>query len=261
MTHLMLSSPRKNLMPRNTGFTPTIIISIALISSLSDCSGGGGGSPMGAAPASIGGNYSGSLEDSVAGSGSVGLSITQSGSRISGQFADTFSNPAIDNGGSLSGTVTGSTFSGSVKSVFVGACGFSIKGSLSGSTLSGTYSATSCSGVETGTFSVTTFTPPSVAGTYSGTEVDSIAGSGSLSATVTQSGSVLGGSYSNSFGGSGTVFGQFVNSGTALFALLPPSASDCPGVASATINPPTISGSYEAVYCSVSDTGTFTLTL
>ena len=247
-------------MHRHPSFAAALIATLGLSSVLSACSGGSGSSTT-PSTASLAGSYSGSLSDSVAGSGSVGLSIAQSGNSISGQFADTFSNPSYDNGGSISGTVSGNSFSGSVKSVFVNACGFSIKGSLSGSTLSGTYSATDCTVSATGTFSVSTFSPPSVAGTYSGTQVDSLAGSGTLAATVTQTGSVLGRSYSNSFGSSGSIFGQFVYSGTALFALIPSSASACPGVASAAIAPPTISGSYAAVYCSGSETGTFTLTM
>jgi hypothetical protein len=188
------------------------------------------------------------------------MSITQSGSTFSGQFADTFSNPQADNGGAISGSVTGSQFTGKVTSVFANSCGFSVKGSVNGTTLSGTYKGVDCSVSVNGTFSVTVFVPPSVAGAYTGTQVDSVEGSGPVSATVTQTGSVLGGTYSNPLG-SGRVYGQFVNSATAFFVLIPSVSSDCPAVATASMSPPNISGGYVGVDCVESDSGTFSLSM
>jgi hypothetical protein len=244
----------------------TFVISAALVVLANACS-GSGGSPTppssGTTPALIAGDYSGTISDSIAGSGALGLSVTQSGNKISGQFADTFSDFPQDNTGSIAGTVTGSSFTGSMKSI-LGMCRLSLEGSVSGTTLSGTFSASSCSYAETGTFSVAIFTPPSIAGTYSGTEVDAFLGNGTLTAIVTESGSALSGSYSSSFGtstGSGTVFGQFVNTETALFALQPPKGSHCPDVASAAINPPTISGTFRTHCGPVADIDTFTLAL
>jgi len=125
---------------------------------LTGCESGSGYSPAPAAPTNISGDYSGSITDSVAGTGTATATLAQSGRQAGGQI--TFA-PAggtqtlnvsmtIASTNALAGSMVVDYASGTT-------CTFNVSGTYASSTgiLSGSYSAvTNCSG-QSGTFSLT----------------------------------------------------------------------------------------------------------
>jgi hypothetical protein len=110
-------------------------------------------SPSGA---NVAGNWSGTLTSSYAGSGTVGFSLSQSGSSVSGTWFTTFGNSANNNSGSLSGNLNGSTITAVLTPSNPLGCPSNVTGTLNGSTsITGTYAAFSCSVSDGGPFTVT----------------------------------------------------------------------------------------------------------
>ena len=109
---------------------------------------------------------------------------------------------------------------------------------------------------------------PSLTGTWIGTETDTIAGTGNLQSTISQSGSTLSGTYSLSFpnpmfSNGGTVSGT-VNGSTVSITATPSNPAICPALDTATLNAAAnqITGTYAAVSgCNLThQTGTFIAT-
>jgi hypothetical protein len=71
----------------------------------------GGSTPSSPSTPSLAGTWVGTETDAVAGTGSLQSTISQSGSTLSGTYALSFSNPIFSNGGTLTGTVNGSSVS------------------------------------------------------------------------------------------------------------------------------------------------------
>jgi hypothetical protein len=109
---------------------------------------------------------------------------------------------------------------------------------------------------------------PSLTGTWVGTETDTVAGTGVLQSTVSQSGSTLSGTYSLTFpnpifSNSGTLTGT-VNGSNVSMTATPGSAAICPALDTATVNGAgtQITGTYVGVStCNLThQTGSFTVT-
>jgi len=101
--------------------------------------------------------------------------------------------------------------------------------------------------------------PPDVSGTYSGTIEDHRFGAGTISATISQSGSKLSGSWDATFGGPGTLKGT-VKSNGAITARLKIKGG-CGLNAHGTFESgDEISGTYQVTGCGRSDHGTFDMT-
>jgi len=194
----------------------------------------------------------------------VSAAITQNGTSISGFWGSAYANGV--NGGTLSGTVNGSSVSGTLTSEVAGGCSGTFSGTVSGGTFTGSYVGTGsgCTS-DTGTFTATTVTVPAI-GNYTGTLTDSIAGKGTLSFTLTQNVVYLSGSWSDTFGNpaynnAGTVYGVVTGASSLEFYAVPSNLAACPFIAIGTLSGGTISGSYAAINCLSSDTGTFSVTL
>lgn len=128
-----------------------VVVLGALI--LSACGGDSGPAAPSQATVNLSGTWVGAISDSLAGNGSVRMTLTQGGNGLTGSFATVY--PIGNGGGSLNGTVTGSAVSATVQPSVANQCPFTVNATMSGSSLSGTFAAFSCSGVETGSFSVT----------------------------------------------------------------------------------------------------------
>ena len=110
---------------------------------------------------------------------------------------------------------------------------------------------------------------PSLAGTWVGTETDTVAGVGSLQATVFQNGSTLSGTYALIFpslpisNNSGTLSGSVSGTNVSMTAT-PTNPAFCPATDTATVNAAgtQITGTYVAVAgCNLThQTGSFTVT-
>jgi hypothetical protein len=106
-------------------------------------------------PANFNGNWVGAVQDSVVGQGLARLTLTQSGSTVTGSYATSYPNPNYNGGGNFSGQASGSSISGTIQQSVATACPYTVNATLSGNTISGTYAAFNCTSVDTGTFSLT----------------------------------------------------------------------------------------------------------
>lgn len=106
--------------------------------------------------AAVAGNYRGTVQDSVAGPGTVVVSIAQNGSSLTGTFQTTFQVAANNNSGSLTGTVSGSSVTLTVTPSRTTSCPFTVTATMVTATrLMGTYAAFNCTVAVSGTIDVT----------------------------------------------------------------------------------------------------------
>lgn len=119
-----------------------------LLTVLSACTSGGGG------PAAFdySGQWTGTIQDSIAGTGTVSASLAQSGNQLGGTWSATFN--AGNNGGSLTGVITGNSVVIELYPSNPSLCPYRVVANRSGSSLTGDYSAFNCSGTITGTLSI-----------------------------------------------------------------------------------------------------------
>lgn len=105
-------------------------------------------------PSSITGTWVGTVVSSSLGTGSSQLTLSQSGSTITGSFANTFPGTTISSSGQITGTLNGSAFTAALAAA--NGCVRTWTGTWSGRTLSGTIAtAGGCATLDTGTFALT----------------------------------------------------------------------------------------------------------
>jgi hypothetical protein len=132
-----------------------ILGTFVLACALGGCGGQSTSSPT---SVSVNGNYSGTIQDSFYGAGSIQLTLSQTGGSLMGTYQDAFPAVGAASGGSLTGTVNnGVSLSATLTPGNPTICPFNLTGSITngGAAISGTYSAFNCTGTETGTSSVT----------------------------------------------------------------------------------------------------------
>jgi hypothetical protein len=101
--------------------------------------------------------------------------------------------------------------------------------------------------------------PPNVAGSWCGSVKDNDAGSGEINLSIKQSGKQLSGTWSDDFGGSGTLSGKI--NGTAVSAKLKDQANKCKLQVNGTlVSPGEITGNYSQFGCHEADGGSFDIT-
>lgn len=124
----------------------SILVTLALL--LAAC----GSNTSGSASFDHSGTWTGTIEDSVAGTGSATVTLTQSGSDLAGTWQAIFSEGS--NGGSAVGVVNGSEVVLELYPSETSACPYNVVATRSGSTLSGNYSAFNCTASVTGTLTI-----------------------------------------------------------------------------------------------------------
>jgi len=123
---------------------------VALLVCLAVASGCG---PNPNSPSAITGTWVGTAVSSIVGNVSVQLTLSQSGSSITGFFAYTSTTATTTPTGTLTGTLNGSAFSAALA---FGTCTRTWTGTWSGTTLSGTFVASGvCGNLDSGTFALT----------------------------------------------------------------------------------------------------------
>jgi hypothetical protein len=123
---------------------------VALLACFAVASGCG---PNPNSPSSMTGTWVGTAASSIVGNVSVQLTLTQSGSSITGFFAYTSTTATTTPTGTLTGTLNGTAFSAALA---FGTCTRTWTGTWSGTSLSGTFVASGvCSNLDTGTFALT----------------------------------------------------------------------------------------------------------
>ena len=123
------------------------ILIVGTMLALSACTSNGGPSSF-----NYGGQWSGVIQDSMAGNGTITATLTQSGSNIGGTWQATFLSGV--NGGSAVGVINGSQVLLELHPSDVMACPYNVVANRNGSTLSGNYSAFNCTGTITGTVTI-----------------------------------------------------------------------------------------------------------
>ena len=126
-----------------------MLLSLGLALTFLGCGGDGDETP------NIAGTYRGTVQDSVAGTGTIVTTIAQNDESLTGTFQTTFSNPANNNSGSVSGRINGSSVSLVVTPSNPTSCPFNVTANVNGATIQGTYAAFNCSRAVSGTLSLT----------------------------------------------------------------------------------------------------------
>jgi hypothetical protein len=125
----------------------SLVVGIVLSMSLVACGGTGGSGSF-----NYSGSWAGSIQDSIAGTGSVTASMTQSGSNLVGTWAATFVDG--NNGGSLVGIINSNSVVIELHPSNPSLCPYNVVANRSGSTLSGNYAAFDCTVTVTGTLNI-----------------------------------------------------------------------------------------------------------
>ena len=99
------------------------------------------------------GQWTGTIQDSLGGPGTISASIAQSGRNLTGTWSATFNSG--NSGGSLTGVVTGNSVVVELEPSNRENCPFRLVANRSGNTMSGDYSAFDCTRTVTGTISLT----------------------------------------------------------------------------------------------------------
>lgn len=244
---------------RSRLLVPVVFLSVALV--LTACGGGGATKGFDTPPGSVvlAASYSGT--ETVEGlSGPVSVSLSQNGNQVTGHWGNQFG--GLINLGTLSGTLNGNSLTATLTSGIAGECSNTVTATLSGTSITGTFSTVpGCPAPQSGTFTLHAGSSlPNLGGSASGTLNDSLMGPGTISGTITQSGVILVGTYSDSFAETGQFYGLVVGS-TVYFDLVPSDPMACPVSASGTLVGNTVTGNYTALFCTVADMGTFSITL
>ena len=123
-----------------------------LVALLLAACGGGGGSSCSAPPA-IAGTWSGAINDSRAGGGTLTIGFTQSACALGGTWQTQFSDPSSNGSGTLSGNADGTQVSLNLMVPTAADCGYQASGTLSApDSIGGTFGTVGNNCNSTGTF-------------------------------------------------------------------------------------------------------------
>lgn len=207
------------------------------------------------APASLTGTYVGSYSGQN-GSGYLEIAITQSGSNVTGTYAAPPTGPSSGGFGLMSGTVAGSTLSLTLIQQYGGNCGGgTVSATASGTLIYGTFTqavTNSCPPQAPQPFSVALQTAnlPAISGTYTGPITDSVNGSGTLTLTVSNPGTVFSGTGTVNYpqnsqaNGTNAVVGFVTSATSGEFAVIGGPQQNCNPFGTFTISGSTLNGSY-----------------
>lgn len=135
-----------------------VLLSAAILASA--CSGNDSSGPS-SSSSNLAGNWAGTVTSatfvSQVGIGTFRATLAQNGSSINGSWQTTYSNPANNNAGALTGIITGSSVTLTLTSGVATACPFNATASLNagGTGMTGTYATFNCTVADGGQFNVT----------------------------------------------------------------------------------------------------------
>lgn len=133
----------------------TLFVSLLMLTPMLGCEGGDDDDGNAPPAVNVSGNFAGTVSDSIAGNGTLTLSLSQNGNNVSGTFQSRFANPASNNSGSVNGTVSGTTLELTVTPSNPNSCPFRVVGQATGTQATGTYAAFNCSAAVSGTVTLT----------------------------------------------------------------------------------------------------------
>jgi hypothetical protein len=101
------------------------------------------------------GTWTGTITDSLAGMGSLLLTISQTGHQLTGTWQSTFPNPTNNNSGTLAGTINGDAIALTLTSTQTQACSLTVVATRDDDHhFTGTYAAANCVRLDNGTLDV-----------------------------------------------------------------------------------------------------------
>ena len=103
---------------------------------------------------SMGGTYTGPIQDSNGGNGNLQLTLVPMHGTLSGSWGATFEKPTFNSSGTLSGATSGGTITATLKPFAEGSCILTLTGTLAKDAISGSYRSASCATQASGTFQV-----------------------------------------------------------------------------------------------------------
>jgi hypothetical protein len=118
---------------------------------------GGGANSNQVAPINLTGNWLGTTQDNLAGTGQLSFFLTQQGQSITGNWSVTYTNsPSFNDSGNVSGSVSGLTVQMTLAPASPNPCTTTATGTTNamGSHANGSYDNGSCPNHDTGTFTV-----------------------------------------------------------------------------------------------------------
>ena len=137
--------------------SPSFVVFVAAILALSGCNGSSSGLPANTQSVPLAaGDFAGTATDSIMGSGTAVITLSQTGSSIGGTLLETLAGGTLNNTFAVVTDLSGNISGNSVATVNNVACGFKVAGTYNATTgaLNGTYTAYSgCSG-QSGTFAL-----------------------------------------------------------------------------------------------------------
>ena len=133
-----------------------VIVGLALCTAAA-CGGGNSSptSPTPPPPFSFSGTWTGPITSNVLGPGTATVTITQTGSSLSGTWATVYPDPTIQGAGSFSGTASGMSLEGTLSPSDPTDCPYTINATVSGNLMTGTYATFNCTGVDSGSIMLT----------------------------------------------------------------------------------------------------------
>ena len=109
--------------------------------------------------ANVTGTFRGTIQDSIAGTGTITVTLAQDDSDLIGTYQTTFADPRNNGAGSVEGEVHGNavtlTASPSVTPLVPTACPFNVTAIVNGDQISGTYAAFNCTVAVSGSLTLT----------------------------------------------------------------------------------------------------------
>ena len=105
--------------------------------------------------ANVAGTFRGTIQDSVAGTGTLTITLAQNGSDLTGTYQATFANPSNNGGGTVRGEVDGNAVTLTTSPSVPTACPFNATATVNGGQISGTYAAFNCTVAASGTVNLT----------------------------------------------------------------------------------------------------------
>jgi hypothetical protein len=109
--------------------------------------------------ANVAGTFRGTIQDSIAGPGTLTVTLAQDDSDLRGTYQTTFADPRNNSAGSVEGEVQGNavtlTATPSVTPFVPTACPFNVTAIVNGDQISGTYAAFNCTVAVSGSLTLT----------------------------------------------------------------------------------------------------------
>ena len=147
-----LMKGRKTLMRRMSAYVVAGLMILAV-----GCGGDSPTAPTPPPPFSFNGTWTGPIISNVPGvpPGTGTVTITHTGSSLSGTWATVYPDSTFNSAGSFSGTASGMSLVGMLSPSIPTDCPYTINAAVSGNLMTGTYASFNCSGVLSGTISLT----------------------------------------------------------------------------------------------------------